>query len=145
MILKTFLPQPPTFYRTWPLYITLVQKHASRVYFHAGQVLSLSLTGFFGFVLWIRASELEFMNLWIYLFLEVTVNFRLKAFTLNGRLHTKGLEKTRFSLWEVLFWLHTMTNSGQMSHLHRFSGLYLMSLMHRKEFLSHPNPGHVTR
>ena len=39
--------------------------------------------------------------------------------------------------------LQIKTNSCQMSHLHRLSSLYLMSLMHRKDFLCIFSPGHL--
>ena len=38
------------------------------------------------------------------------------------------------SSFEGPLWLHTKTNSCQLSHLNRLSGLHRMSLIHRKEF-----------
>ena len=38
-------------------------------------------------------------------------------------------------------WIHTKTNSCQIHHLHRLSGLYPMSLMNIKEFVCILSPG----
>ena len=79
-----------TFYRTPSLYSILVQKHASRAYCHAGQVLTISQTGLFGIVLWISASMLEFMNLSAS---ESYCEFQLKRlhFTRNCRQEAQSL------------------------------------------------------
>ena len=50
------------------------------------------------------------------------------------------LKKKKPSLYGGPLWLHTIANSCQLSHLHRFSGLLLMSLMYRKEFLGILSP-----
>ena len=55
------------------------------------------------------------------------------------------LRNDKSSSFEGPPWLHKKTNSRQMSRLHKLSGLYLMSLMHRKELISIISPSHVTQ
>ena len=100
-ICKTIVILRSTSYRTSPLYNIFVQKHASRVYYHAGQILTISQTDFFRFALWISASKFEFMNSWVYVFLEVIVNFSLNVFTFHELLQTKGANFT-FSTTDTL-------------------------------------------
>ena len=47
----------------------------------------------------------------------------------------KKLKSNKFSSFGGPPWLHTKANSCQLSHLHRLTGLYLMSIIHRKKFL----------
>ena len=65
------------------------------------------------------------------------INKIKEIFIVNAHFYLKLVQKFRKKKSPPFggpLWLHTKTNSCQLSHLNRLSGLHLMSLMYRKEF-----------
>ena len=67
--------------------------------------------------------------------------------TLATQLYSKTTKINKIFVGTPHFSLKLIQKDKFMSksHIHRPSGLYLMSLMHKTEFLSILNPGHVTQ
>ena len=77
---------------------------SSHLYLYNKYIVSITpQTDFFGFRLWISTLTFQFMKLWIYLFLEVIMNFSLQAQPLRFMRYCRPKAQTTLSQPLTLF------------------------------------------